>query len=140
MELMPEINLTGKAAENFDNQMDADRAFMEATDDCVIFRPYMDGEWDGIYEIGGEPPCLVLANPETGEIHPGPYNWICVVDVGRAIGFGDGEPSGLRQRFECVAPITPELREAIREAAIYTVKRNFELLRKQGKQKKGFGK
>ena len=135
---MEQVNLSGEKAEQFDDQMDADRAFAEASDDCVFFRPAMDGEWHYFAEMGSAPPRLMMFDAQTGEVFPGPYNWTCVVDIFRAIGPAT-ESSGCRTRLQCVNPCTPELRAQIRQMAINYVSNMLDLLKKTNKPK-GFGK
>ena len=135
---MEEINLTGKPAEQFDNQMDVDRAFAEASDDCVFFRPEMNGEWDTLIQMGSAPARLWMFDAETDEALPGPYNWTCVVDILRATGAAT-ESSGCRTRLQCANPCTPERRAQMRQMAIDYVCRMIDALKKQNKPK-GFGK
>lgn len=135
---MAEINLSGEKAEQFDDQMDADRAFAEASDDCVFFRPSMDGEWDTQIEMGSVPPRLLLFDTESGQPLDGPYNWTCVVDILRATGAAT-ESSGCRTRLQCANPCTPELRKQMRDMAIDYVRTLIKALQRQ-KKSKGFGK
>lgn len=135
---MDEITLSGEKAEHFDDQMDADRAFAESSDDCVFFRPAMDGEWDTLIEMGSMPPRLLLLDPETGEAFSGPYNWTCVVDILRATG-ACNKSSGCRTRLQCANPCTPALRSQMRQMAIDYVCSMVNALKKQNKPR-GFGK
>lgn len=137
-DLMAEINLSGEKAEQFDDKMDADRAFAEASDDCVFFRPAMDGEWDTLIQLGSAPPRLLMFDTKTGEELPGPYNWTCVVDILRATDAAT-ESSGCRTRLQCANPCTPELRVQMRQMAIDYVRSMVKALKKQNKSK-GFGK
>lgn len=135
---MDEITLQGEKAEHFDDQMDADRAFAESSDDCVFFRPAMDGEWDTLIEMGSMPPRLLLLDPETGQTFPGPYNWTCVVDILRVTG-ACNESSGCRTRLQCPNPCTADLRTQMRQMAIDYVCSMINALKKQNKPR-GFGK
>jgi len=135
---MDEIVLSGEKASHFNNQMDADRAFADASDDCVFFRPSMDGEWDTLIEMGSMPPRLLLLDTETGEAFPGPYDWTCVVDLLRATG-ASNESSSCRTRLQCANPCTAALRAQMRQMAIDYVCGMVNALKKQNKPK-GFGK
>jgi hypothetical protein len=136
------IRIAGEQAEVFNDQMDTDRDLMEAVDDCVAFRPEIDGEWNEHIMLGDTPPRLALRYCNTGKVYPGPYNWTCVLDLGRAL-YGEKAASGWRMRFQCPEPATAELRAALKDFAIDFAKASFELLRKQNKkapEKKGFGR
>jgi hypothetical protein len=133
------IRISGEQAEVFDDQMNVDRDLMEATDDFIAFRPSIEGEWNEQIMLGATPERLAIRFADSGEIYPGPYNWTCVVDIGR-LAYGQSEASGCRTRLQCPNPITPELRQVLREAASERVLGLIDLLKRQPKRPKGFGK
>jgi hypothetical protein len=110
------IRLAGEQAEVFDNQMDADKALMEATDDCVAFRPQIEGEWNEFAVIGSRPQALLVYDSASNELIDQPCNWTCVIDVFKAVN-ALAEPSGCRTRLPCPEP-TMAIRGKLREAAI----------------------
>lgn len=117
--------LTGEQAEVFDHQMDTDRELMEATDDCIAFRPTIEGEFSEYIVAGGRPPQIVLTEggPDGAFLYDVPGGqWTAVVDLGRAF-LGYTEASGMRMRLLCPPPIDGGIREAIREAALETAYR-----------------
>jgi hypothetical protein len=138
------IRLSGEQAEVFDDQMDIDRDLMEAVDDCVAFRPEIDGEWNEAIMLGETPPRFRLFKVETQEELSSSYGWTCVIDVGRAV-LGQSSPSGCRMRAQCPAPATQEVRDALRDYAIHYAKASASTLGFFGqspdkKIKKGFGR
>lgn len=136
------IRLSGEQAEVFDDQMDVDRELMEATDDFIAFRPAIEGEWNEQIMLGHDPQRLTCM-AEGGAIYPGPYDWTCVVDVGRLTGTTK-EASGFRVRFQCPEPYFEELRQVLRNGAAERVLVFLELAKRQSRikarQPKGFGK
>lgn len=136
------ITISGEQAEVFDDQMSVDRALMEATDDFIAFRPAIEGEWNEQIMLGYDPQRLVCT-AEGGGIYPGPYDWTCVVDVGRLTGMTE-QASGCRMRFQCPEPSFEELRKALRDAAAERVLSFLALAKQQAgtkaKRPKGFGK
>lgn len=125
------IRVAGEQAEVFDNQMDADKALMEATDDCVVFRPEIEGEWNEMIMLGGRPQALLVCDSVTHELIDKPYGWTCVIDVQRAVE-GTCAPSGMRTRLQCPEP-TSDIRESLRQAAIAYAKAFIALLQQQNK-------
>lgn len=136
------IRLAGEQAEVFDDQMDVDRDLMEATDDFIAFRPTIEGEWNEQIMLGCDPQRLTCM-AEGGGIYLGPYDWTCVVDVGRLVSMTE-EASGFRMRFQCPEPNSQELRQALRKGAAERVLAFLELAKQQSRTKtrraKGFGK
>jgi hypothetical protein len=133
------IRLSGEQAEVFDDQMDVDRDLMEATDDFIAFRPSIDGEWSEQIMLGYEPQRLTIGIKGTDEIYPGPYDWTCVVDVGRLVS-NCKDASGMRVRFQCPNPNFEELRQVLRQAASQRVIDFLDILKRQPKRPRGFGK
>lgn len=131
------IFLSGEQGEVFDEQMQTDREAFESTDECVIFRPEIDGEWLEYTVLGGEPPFIEIYDLETEETINTALDWVCVVDVGRATG-KTKEPSGCRMRIRCPMPTSPILAEQIKSNAIDMASSAYGYLAKKEKSK-GFG-
>ncbi|MGA1114784.1 MAG: hypothetical protein ACO3TI_07555, partial [Aquiluna sp.] len=137
----PTIKLSGEQAEVFNEQMDTDRKLMEATDDFIAFRPAIEGEWNEGIMLGYDLPRLDCIT-ENGVTYAGPYDWTCVVDMGR-LRFGTKEPTGARMRFQCPEPNSERLREALRQDAADRVLSFLKVagrLSAKTKRPKGFGK
>jgi hypothetical protein len=110
------IKLTGEQAEVFDEQMDSDRDWFKRSSESVRFRPEIDGEWNEHLMLGHQAPYIKTYDIETGKGYNAPLNWVCVVDIFKAIEGGDS--SGCRTRYRCPAPINGVIRKAMAEYAI----------------------
>ena len=110
------ITLAGEQAAVFNEQMDSDRDWFEGSDQCVRFRPEIPGEFNEQKMLGHQVPSIELFNLETGEDVSAALDWVCVVDIFRAV--KGGGPSGCRTRLRCPAPINGQLRGALADYAI----------------------
>lgn len=110
------ITLTGEQAEVFDEQMDSDRDWFEGSNQSVRFRPEIPGEFNEQLMLGVQVPSIELFNLETGEDLATPLDWVCVVDIFRAV--KGGGPSGCRTRLRCPAPLNGQVRQALADYAI----------------------
>lgn len=110
------ITLTGEQAEVFDAQMDSDRDWFSGSDECVRFRPEIEGEFNEYALMGGQPPFIQTFDLETGEDVDMPRGWVCVIEVGRAVNWGG--PDGFRTRLRCPAPVNGQVRQAMADYAI----------------------
>ena len=128
------IRLAGEQAEVFDNQMDVDKALIEATNDCVAFRPQIEGEWNEFTMLGRRPQALLVYDPANNELIDQPYNWTCVIDILQAVN-ALAEPSGCRTRLPCPEP-TMAIRGRLREAAISYAKTAVAIWQEQSKANK----
>jgi hypothetical protein len=134
MEEKRTIRLAGEQAKVFDNQMDVDKALMEATDDCVAFRPEIEGEWNEFVLIGSRPQALLVYDSASNTPIDQPCNWTCVIDVFKAVN-ALAEPSGCRTRLPCPEP-TMAIRGKLREAAISYAKTAVAIWQEQSKANK----
>lgn len=131
------IMLAGEQAEVFDNQMDVDKALMEATNDCVAFRPQIEGEWNEFTMLGIKPTriqALLVYDSGNNALIDLPYNWTCVIDVLQAVN-ALAKPSGFRMRLQCPEP-TMAIRGSLREVAISYAKAAVAVLQEQSKSNK----
>jgi hypothetical protein len=126
------IHLTGEQAKVFDAQMDSDRDWFEGSRQGVRFRPEIDSEFDQQLALGQQPYCLRCFDLKTGESITAPLGWVCVVDIGQALG-ADG-PSGWRTRLRCPAPINGRIRQEMASSAIAFTIAAVGALRKQHQQ------
>jgi hypothetical protein len=110
------ITLSGEQAEVFDEQMDSDRDWFEGSNECVRFRPEIPGEFNEQLMLGGQPPYIQIFDLKTGEDIDATLDWVCVVDIIRAI--EGGGPSGCRTRLRCPAPINGQIRQSLANYAI----------------------
>lgn len=126
------IRLAGEQAEVFDNQMDVDSEWFQNSDEPVFFRPQIEGEWNQHTATGKSPPTIDFFD-EDGQVIEAKKDWTCVVDVGRVLK-GGGPASGFRTRLAVAAPITPPIRQAMKEQAIAWAQVTVEALRQQASQ------
>jgi hypothetical protein len=110
------ITLAGEQAEVFDAQMDSDRDWFSGSDQCVRFRPEIDGEFNDQLMLGHQPNYIQTFDLETGENIDLPLGWVCVIEVGRAVNWGG--PDGFRTRLRCPAPLNGQVRQAMVDYAI----------------------
>ena len=111
-----QVRLAGEQAEVFDEQMNSDRDWFKGSDECVRFRPEIDGEFNEYLMFGHQIPFIEAFELETGKKFDVPLDWVCVIDVIRAV--EGGGPSGCRTRMRCPAPLNGEIRKAMAEYAI----------------------
>ena len=109
------ITLTGEQAEVFDEQMDSDRDWFQGSDECVRFRPEIEGEFNEQKMLGKEPPFIQLFDTDSGEDMTLSLDWVCVIEISRIT---TGENAGLRTRMRCPAPTSGALRELMSDYAI----------------------
>jgi hypothetical protein len=111
-----EVYLVGEQAEVFDEQMTTDREWFEASRESVYFRPQIDGEFSEFTMMGHEVPSIDIFG-DGDQPAPVRKDWTCVIDLGRIMNQG-GPPSGWRTRLAVPCPITPQIRQAMLEAAV----------------------
>jgi hypothetical protein len=112
------IELSGEQAEVFDYQMDSDKEWFDSSHDWVFFRPEIEGEFNEYIMMGENPPDCLLQNLETGKLINTPLDWVCVIDIGRALSKKKKAPaSGFRVRFRCPPPYNGVVRKALRNYA-----------------------
>jgi hypothetical protein len=132
------IRLTGEQAKVFDAQMDSDRDWFKGSRQGVRFRPEIDGEFDHQLALGQQPNCIRCFDPETGKATTASLGWVCVVDIGQALG-ADG-PSGWRTRLRCPPPISGRIRQEMASSAIAFAIAAVGALRKQHQQQNAANK
>jgi len=120
----PTIRLAGEAAEAFDHQNAIDRQLLKDADDFIAFRPQIEGEFDTDLVVGTPRPVLLRPGDSDDASTP----WVCVVDQLRALGACDTY-SGCRTRFPCFIPLNDYDRKLMREAVVYHLRTQVELLR-----------